>query len=384
MASKNHVTLTLAGDSDKLEKAFGRVGAAADDMEGKVDKASKDMGSSFDGAAEATDTLDTRAMGFRDTVTGVQDSVLGFGKVLKGDLSADALVTAGMGVGDLASGFTNFLIPSLQQAWGWLGKTKVGMLAHAAATKTVGLATKVWTGIQAAFNFVMALNPIVLVVLAIILLVAVIVIAYQKSETFRKIVDGAFRWVLKTVKMVWNWIKDNWRLLLAIITGPIGLAVFVIAKHWGKIRAGASAALRWIRAGFRGLTNALTWPFRAAARAASSAFRSIRNWWNRTVGGRGFTVPDWVPFVGGRSFRIPKFHTGGIVPGAPGSETLALLQAGERVSPAGRGGGRMTVVVQGGGGTSAERALASLVLQLVRTGALVLNVREGKVVAGVG
>ncbi len=36
--------------------------------------------------------------------------------------------------------------------------------------------------------------------------------------------------------------------------------------------------------------------------------------------------------------RPPKFHAGGVVPGAPGSEMLTTLQAGERVTPAGRSG----------------------------------------------
>jgi hypothetical protein len=49
--------------------------------------------------------------------------------------------------------------------------------------------------------------------------------------------------------------------------------------------------------------------------------------------------------------RVPRFHDGGVMPGAPGSEGLALLQAGERVTPASRagsgGGTPVNVYVQG-------------------------------------
>lgn len=146
MAGKNQVTLTLAGDNDQLKKAFAETEAAADAMAKGVGESSKriadEVGQSqkrvadevrssaeaYDRAAEATDTLDTRAMGFRDTVTGVQDSVLGFSKVLKGDFSADALFVAGAGVGDLASGFTNLLIPGLKSA-------RDGLSAATTATK---------------------------------------------------------------------------------------------------------------------------------------------------------------------------------------------------------------------------------------------------------
>jgi hypothetical protein len=41
---------------------------------------------------------------------------------------------------------------------------------------------------------------------------------------------------------------------------------------------------------------------------------------------------------------IPRMHAGGIVPGAPGSEVLTILQAGERVTPAGRGGGAAVII----------------------------------------
>jgi methyl-accepting chemotaxis protein len=152
MAGKNEVTLTFSGDSDQLARAFADTSQAADRMRTEVSGASDRMaretgaatdrmarevrasGEAFDRAAEATDALDTRAMGFRDTVTGVQDSVLGFSQVLKGDLSADALVTAGMGVGDLASGFTNLLIPAVKDAGTWVRNAGGNMLEFARNT----------------------------------------------------------------------------------------------------------------------------------------------------------------------------------------------------------------------------------------------------------
>lgn len=158
MAGKNQVTLTFAGDNDQLKKVFGEVGDAADKAATEVGQASDKMASelggatkrmsddvrksaeSFDRAAEATDTLDTRAMGFRDTVTGVQDSVVGLSRILKGDLSADALFVAGAGVGDLASGFTNLLIPGIKSTVGWLGRAKDATLAFVTTARGATLA----------------------------------------------------------------------------------------------------------------------------------------------------------------------------------------------------------------------------------------------------
>jgi murein DD-endopeptidase MepM/ murein hydrolase activator NlpD len=41
---------------------------------------------------------------------------------------------------------------------------------------------------------------------------------------------------------------------------------------------------------------------------------------------------------------MPRFHTGGVVPGARGTEVPILAMAGETVTPAGGGGG--TTVIQ--------------------------------------
>ena len=47
-------------------------------------------------------------------------------------------------------------------------------------------------GCELALNIAMRLNPIGLVVTALIALGTALVVAYKRSATFRKIVDGAF------------------------------------------------------------------------------------------------------------------------------------------------------------------------------------------------
>ncbi|GAA4853305.1 hypothetical protein GCM10023221_36560 [Luteimicrobium xylanilyticum] len=73
-----------------------------------------------------------------------------------------------------------------------------GILGVVAAMKT-------WRLVQLALNLAMNANPIGLVITAIGLLVAGLVYAYQHSETFRKIVQAAFRLVKDTAKTVVDW-----------------------------------------------------------------------------------------------------------------------------------------------------------------------------------
>lgn len=84
----------------------------------------------------------------------------------------------------------------------------------------------------------------------------------------------------------------------------------------------------WIGSAFSSIGRSISAPFRAA-------FNSIARMWNNTVGRISFSVPGWVPGIGGNGFsvpNIPTFHSGGKVPGVVGTATMALLQAGETVN----------------------------------------------------
>src|SRR5690606_22704287 len=201
-----------------------------------------------------------------------------------------------------------------------------------------------------------------IIIVAVAALVAGIILLWKNSETFRNIVTGAFNAVWSAIKFVWEWVKDNWPLLLAILTGPIGLAVLAIVKNWDKIKAGfqavrdfLGAAVNWVKerfkAGFQavrdtvervgefilGIPGRIRDVFRKVTDFISAPFRAgfdaVKRFWNNTIGGKGFDIPSWVPGVGGQSFRFPTFHRGGIVPGRSGEEILAVLQAGERIVP---------------------------------------------------
>lgn len=127
------------------------------------------------------------------------------------------------------------------------GGLATGIDKLATSTKLSSAATKIWTGIQVAFNAVMALNPVVLVTIAIVALAAAVVIAYKKFKPFRDFVDGTFRVIKNAAIGVFNWLKSNWPTLLAIITGPIGLAVLAISRNWDTIKRATGAAFDWIK-----------------------------------------------------------------------------------------------------------------------------------------
>lgn len=110
---------------------------------------------------------------------------------------------------------------------------------------------------QWALNAAMAANPIFLIIIAIIALIAGIVLLWKNSETFRNIVTAVWDAVWGAIKAVWDWIKNNWPLLLAILTGPIGLAVRWIVQHWDEIVSTVKAIPGKIKDAFGNAKNML-------------------------------------------------------------------------------------------------------------------------------
>lgn len=174
-----------------------------------------------------------------------------------------------------------------------VGQIVTGLGSLNLASKAATIATNIQTGAQWLLNAAMSANPIGLVILAIVALVAIFVIAWKNSETFRNIVTGAFNKVLSGVQTAWNWIKGNWPLLLAILTGPIGLAVRSIIKHKDEIVAAFKAIPGKIKEAFSNANNLLADAGRRVIQgfidAITGAFGKVRDTLSRLTG----LLPDW-------------------------------------------------------------------------------------------
>jgi hypothetical protein len=307
----NQITVTWAGDTAGIAQANREVAQSAQ-------RAGDAVGDSWDANIEKADTLDTRAMGFRDTLTGIQDGALGVKQAAAGDWGFETLLLLGFGIGDLASGMVNFILPALKQ-------TRIATLAQAAATNIAAGATKAFTTAQRLLSVAFLTSPIGWIVLAVGALIAVIVLIATKTDWFQRLWRNAWGWIKTAAANTWDWLKA--------LPGRIGSS-------------------------FARIADFITRPFR-------TAFNFVARAWNNTIGRLSWTIPGWVPVIGGNSIsapRLPTFHSGGRVPGAFGQPVPIMAMGGETI---GHGGGGATRIIFGSDGSRFGDAALALIREAV-------------------
>ncbi|NBW28569.1 MAG: hypothetical protein EBR38_08385 [Flavobacteriaceae bacterium] len=93
-----------------------------------------------------------------------------------------------------------------------------------------------------------AFSPYLVVILAV---VAAGYLLYKNWDSVKEMAGKLW----DKIKQFFGWLKENWPLVLAILTGPIGLAILAITKNWDKIKDGASEVFNKLKSLFRGWIN---------------------------------------------------------------------------------------------------------------------------------
>lgn len=112
----------------------------------------------------------------------------------------------------------------------------------------VWIATKLWTLAMIAFNLVMAANPITLIIIAVVALVAAVVYAYKNFTWFRNIVNAAWAGIQTAALWAWNSVlkptfEALWAGLQAIGRWAMWLWTNAISPAFGFISTAARILL---------------------------------------------------------------------------------------------------------------------------------------------
>lgn len=215
----NTVELAIKMTSDGVGPVaadFDAVGAAAKTMGADVDTGTAQADAAASRLSGVADSADNMASSSSQAAGGLGD-LGGALSLMPGPLGAvgagmEAVAPAIMGVTG-ASDLLNLVTKSniVMQT-----RQRAATIASAVASRTVAVATKAWAATQWLLNAALAANPIGLAVIAIAALVAGIVLAYNKSETFRRVVDATMRaartaigWVVDKIGDLIGWVRDR-------------------------------------------------------------------------------------------------------------------------------------------------------------------------------
>ncbi len=281
---------------------------------------------------------------------------------LKGMYAFDAIKK---GAKDTAKAIATDLVTALKQ-----GGTKLLEFGKAAGTAAMsGLTTLL--GKLRLLGLFFVTNPIGIAITAITVLAGLFILLYKNSETFRTAVQKAFEKIKEGATMALDWLKQNWPVILAVLTGPFGLMVLAIAKNWdsivanvkaipARLREAGSAAWTWLTSslseawkavqirlteivtGVRALPgrigNGLSSIWNGLTEGLQTAWKNAKAWWNANVASKklqiggatvlGKTLPSF-------TLGFPQLAKGGTIQPSPGGTIARIAEAGrpERVEP---------------------------------------------------
>jgi phage-related protein len=140
-----------------------------------------------------------------------------------------------------------------------------------------GTAVKVAAALQWAWNAAMSANPIALVIIAVVALVAVFVLLYKKSETVRNIVNAVWAAIRTGAQAAGAVVKAVWDAVFDAVSAYVRAYWAVVQFVFQAIRAAATAVAGAVREAWSNLWEALKTAGRAAQEVLAAVFRAVRD-----------------------------------------------------------------------------------------------------------
>lgn len=187
------------------------------------------------------------------------------------------------------------------------GVAAAKLVAHKVATVASSIATNVMAAAQAALNFVMALNPITLIIIGITALIAAIVLLWNKCEWFRNLCLGLFEAIkvgwnatisfLKNIwdgfakgfKVVWDSTISNikttwnsWKIVFDVVVSAIKSTWQSVASNISSVWNSVVSSIKLLWSGFKNIFEAVGNSIRAIWQGIGNGISSV---WNGIVSG---------------------------------------------------------------------------------------------------
>lgn len=306
-------------------------------------------------AAESTNTL--------EGATGnLQASIVTLGQHILSDLLPSITSLINWVANNAVPAFQSFY-DHCRQAWSgvqqWAQQNQflisiLGGLVAALAGLAILNTVISWFGVlRAAVSglwAVMAANPITLLIGAVAALVSGLVIFFSHTEqgraiwaSFTSFLTSAFNGARNTLVSMFNNVHNMFSNVFNSLRSISSSAANGVRSAWSSITGFFSSIGHNISSAISGGLESLGGVASRAANSLLAPFRSavngIRGLWNSTIGGKGISIPGWVPGIGGQSWTVPMMATGGqisnsgmAIVGEAGAELIQMPE-GAQVTP---------------------------------------------------
>ena len=238
------------------------------------------------------------AMDYILQLNDASNGLVGMG-IVAGSVAGGPIIDTVSGLGQMATGMQAIKNLGMIQ---WL--SQLGIM-----TKLSAAANWLLSGAQAVLNAIMAMNPIILVVIALIALAAALIWAYQNVDWFRAMVDNAWQSIVTFGQQLYSFISGALQGLVNAITAVGAWLVARVSASFSNIWSIISAAMNlWnqatakarsianmignafngikglVQGAFNGVTHAITAPFESAYNTLKPIIDNIKAAWDMLMG----------------------------------------------------------------------------------------------------
>lgn len=235
-----------------------------------------------------------------------------------------ALLPVLISIGKILVNLARFLAPLTKNAT----VMKVVVIALTAAFVAYQVAMVAATIATTVFETAAA--PVVGITLGVVAAVALLAIGiYELWKHCKWFRDGvkeawamakvAFQGILQAAQVVFNWVKQNWPLLVGALFGPFGVAAALVITHWKQVKDFLLGVFDAVKSKATSVANGIAGVFQSVVGAIKSALNTLISGWNALH----FKLPG---------FKVGPVHFGGKTIGLP---TVPLLASGGYVHRSG-------------------------------------------------
>lgn len=326
----------------RMADAIRRGTLNLEDLAKIADESQGSVGETFEATLDPIDksnqAMNNAKLALADVGESVQISLLPFF-----EMAIDALKSFKGWWDSLDQGTKNWII-TIAGIIAAVGPVLVVLGTLMSSVTKIATGIRVLQGVWSGMTALLAANPFVLVIAGIALLIAGLVLAYNKVEWFRNGVNAFFRGVSDVAVEVFNFVAGYMSNIFGgiiqnfqnffdagkrIFTGFIDFITGIFTGDWERA--------------WNGVVNIFGGIFDGIAAMAKAPFNGMIGLINAFLGGlNNIKIPKWVPGVGGKSFSIstlPYLADGGhvlngqAIVGEAGPELLTNKNGKTTVTP---------------------------------------------------